>query len=297
MAGLFQSIATEDPNFLTSSEENAQRAEKAASEAKEAHDQAHADMMKSAEYMELAAGAVSGVALFNNRFGNVKPMAGDYTAAMVGARASTWVPTWNEVSNKPAVATLDGNYTVTGLVKFNGPTTNGNLGLTFGPNASATTENPTTGDVEIIHGETRAVLGLQGDGVLFSRTNTGTKLRYYTEANPFPLASTYKLFTGQAEASITITAKDYSVFNITLTAPVTNFNFATYADPEPQARQITVMLKQGLGSQKVNWPASVKWAQGRAPTLSLEFERIDVITFLTVDGGLTYLGFFNGGWF
>lgn len=297
MAGLFQAIAAEDPNFLSQSEENAQRAEKAAYEAQDAHDQAHADMMKAAEYMELAAGAVSGVALFNNRYGNVKPMAGDYTAAMVGARSITWNPTWDEIVNKPPVATLNGNYTVTGLARFAGTTASGNIGLTFGNNTSALTENADSKDVEIIHGSSKAILGLQADGVLYSKTNTGSKLRYYTEANPFPLATTYKLFTGQAGASMTISAKDYSVFNITLSSPVTTLNFAKYTEPEPQARQITLMLKQGLGSQKVNWPASVKWAQGRAPTLSLDFERIDVITFITVDGGTTYLGFFNGGWF
>ena len=42
-------------------------------------------------------GGTAGVASFNGRAGAVAPQAGDYTAAMVGARAADWVPTAEEV--------------------------------------------------------------------------------------------------------------------------------------------------------------------------------------------------------
>lgn len=38
-----------------------------------------------------------GVRRFNGREGYVVPVAGDYTAAMVGARPDTWMPTYSEV--------------------------------------------------------------------------------------------------------------------------------------------------------------------------------------------------------
>lgn len=49
-------------------------------------------------------GGTSGVASFNGRTGIVTPQTGDYTAAMVGARPSTWTPTVEEVGAIPAAA-------------------------------------------------------------------------------------------------------------------------------------------------------------------------------------------------
>lgn len=46
---------------------------------------------------EDGAGGASGVTSFNGRDGAVTPQAGDYTAAMVGARPDTWMPTAAEV--------------------------------------------------------------------------------------------------------------------------------------------------------------------------------------------------------
>ena len=48
---------------------------------------------------EAAAGG--GVLSFNNRSGYVEPQAGDYTAAMVGARPDTWMPSAADVGARP----------------------------------------------------------------------------------------------------------------------------------------------------------------------------------------------------
>mgnify|MGYP007073675139 FL=1 len=42
-------------------------------------------------------GSTSGVTSFKGRTGIVTPQAGDYTAAMVGARPDTWMPTAADV--------------------------------------------------------------------------------------------------------------------------------------------------------------------------------------------------------
>lgn len=44
----------------------------------------------------------------------------------------------------------------------------------------------------------------------------------------------------------------------------------------------------------MTWPASVKWAGGSAPTLSTDARAFDVFSFLTTDGGSTWLGFEGG---
>ena len=48
-----------------------------------------------------------------------------------------------------------------------------------------------------------------------------------------------------------------------------------------------LILKNG-GSKTVTWPSSVKWADSEVPDLTQS--GIDVLTFLTPDGGTTWYG-------
>lgn len=297
MAGIFDFLASDDPEWLSSSEENAKRAEIAADNAQASAGSANNSAEEAKHYVELAAGVVSGVALFNERSGLVYPQSGDYTAAMVGARESTWLPTWNDISSKPNVAISSNPTSVTGLWTFTGTTPNEGVGLRFGNNNSEIRVSNLTSDIEIMHGDSKAILGLQADGVIFAKTSTGTKYRYYTEANPFPIASNYKLSTLPGAASITINATDASVFHITLDRVTTNLTFPSF-NGEPSFRQITLLvLQDAFGARTISWPSNVKWSQGRAPQLSLGANIMDVLTLASYDNGVTWLGFFNGGWF
>jgi hypothetical protein len=57
------------------------------------------------------------------------------------------------------------------------------------------------------------------------------------------------------------------------------------------AGSFTLILTNG-GSQTVNWPASVDWAGGNAPTLTAS--GVDVLTFVTLDAGTIWYGFAAG---
>lgn len=62
-----------------------------------------------------------------------------------------------------------------------------------------------------------------------------------------------------------------------------------------EAGSITLVLRQdATGSRLVTWPAPLDWAGGTAPTLSTAASSVDILTFLTVDGGTTYYGFTGG---
>lgn len=52
--------------------------------------------------------AAAGVTSFNGRDGAVTPQAGDYTAAMVGARSDTWTPIAADVGAVPTTRTVNG---------------------------------------------------------------------------------------------------------------------------------------------------------------------------------------------
>ena len=58
---------------------------------------------KTANGIEWQTPAPGGVTSFNARTGAVTPQSGDYTAAMVGARASTWMPSASDVGATPQI--------------------------------------------------------------------------------------------------------------------------------------------------------------------------------------------------
>lgn len=63
----------------------------------------------------------------------------------------------------------------------------------------------------------------------------------------------------------------------------------TFSNPPASGRagSFTLILTNG-GSQTVNWPASVDWSGGSAP--SLTSSGVDILEFFTVDGGTTWYG-------
>ena len=94
-------------------------------------------------------------------------------------------------------------------------------------------------------------------------------------------------------ATETLDLESGNVFDLTLTANCT----ITLSNPPASGTSgsFTLILRQdGTGSRTVTWPASVDWASATAPTLTTDASAVDVLTFMTVDGGTTWLGFVAG---
>lgn len=93
-------------------------------------------------------------------------------------------------------------------------------------------------------------------------------------------------------ATETVSVTDSHVMDLTLDANLT----LTFGSPSAGAAwSFTLIARQdGTGSRTIAWPASVDWPGGTAPTISTVANRVDVFTFLTVDGGTTWLGFAAG---
>jgi len=81
-----------------------------------------------------------------------------------------------------------------------------------------------------------------------------------------------------------------NVVTATVDTSTTTFTFSN-PPASGSAGSFTLILTNG-GSQTVNWPASVDWAGGTAPTLTAA--GVDVLTFLTTDAGTTWYGFAAG---
>lgn len=83
---------------------------------------------------------------------------------------------------------------------------------------------------------------------------------------------------------------DLTLGNVVTGTVDTSTTTFTFSNPPATGSggSFTLILTNG-GSQTVNWPASVDWAGGSAPTLTAS--GVDILTFLTTDGGTTWYGF------
>lgn len=86
---------------------------------------------------------------------------------------------------------------------------------------------------------------------------------------------------------------DLTLGNVVSATVNTSPNTFTFSNPPASGTEgkLTLYLTNG-GSQTVNWPASVDWAGGVAPTLTTSGR--DVLVFTTIDGGTTWSGFAAG---
>ena len=75
-----------------------------------------------------------------------------------------------------------------------------------------------------------------------------------------------------------------NVFTKTITA---NTTFTIAAIPQNMSVLFNLVLVNG-GSKQITWPSSVKWSDGIPPALSAS--GIDVLTFLSPDGGISWYG-------
>ena len=90
----------------------------------------------------------------------------------------------------------------------------------------------------------------------------------------------------------TVNIANGNVFHIFLNANCT-FTFSNPA-ASGTTTYFTLLLKQDGGSRTATWPSTVLWAGGSAPTLSTAAGAYDTVSFMTTDGGNSYLGFAGG---
>ena len=86
---------------------------------------------------------------------------------------------------------------------------------------------------------------------------------------------------------------DVTAGNVVTATVDSSTNTFTFSNPSAtgKACSFTLILTNG-GSQTVNWPSSVDWADGTAP--SLTSSGVDILTFTTVDAGTIWYGFAAG---
>jgi hypothetical protein len=114
---------------------------------------------------------------------------------------------------------------------------------------------------------------------------TRPELKDFAETSTTPAVSSNTL---------TLDLQTGNVFEVVLTQNVTSVIFA---NPPAAGRlgSCTLILKQdGTGGRTLTWPSSARWPGGTPPAISSSANAIDILAFVTRDGGATWYGFLGG---
>jgi hypothetical protein len=96
-----------------------------------------------------------------------------------------------------------------------------------------------------------------------------------------------------ASTSATVDWSASSIYNIGLTLSTTTFNFIN-PPASNNGQLLTLFVNQdATGGRIVTWPANVRWSYAQTPVLTTIPNYRDVFTFITIDGGSTYLGAYS----
>lgn len=97
-----------------------------------------------------------------------------------------------------------------------------------------------------------------------------------------------------ATDTLSLDVSQASEFIITLSAITCALTFSGALSEDNITQQITLVLTQGTGVNKVVWPDNVRWQHDHIPVLSYTEGNTDVVTLVTWDNGVSWLGFYSG---
>lgn len=119
---------------------------------------------------------------------------------------------------------------------------------------------------------------------LVNNNITNVVLKRYGEQSSAPAISA---------GALTLDVSNGSVFDVSLSESITSLTISGMFT-SGVATNFTLIFTGDGTSRSVTWPASVRWAYGAPPALTSTLNKKDVFTFMTVDGGTTWLAVISG---
>lgn len=90
-------------------------------------------------------------------------------------------------------------------------------------------------------------------------------------------------------------SKHVSLFSLELSVPSCKVDLSNFTPPTGYTWAFSLVIKQGTGANKIEWPTYIKWPGGIAPQLSFTKDYTDIVSFLVLNGEV--LGSSGGGWY
>jgi hypothetical protein len=113
-------------------------------------------------------------------------------------------------------------------------------------------------------------------------TTDNISFKNYQETDTSPTISAGNLNLNLSLGNIFIVSRDQNINSISITNSPSSSHIGNF----------TLILENAIGSGgTITWPASIKWPGGTAPTISNTLGKRDVFSFISTDGGTTWMGF------
>lgn len=115
----------------------------------------------------------------------------------------------------------------------------------------------------------------------------------YTSGNDFLTYTETKTAPAITANVLTVNLALGTHFTVALNAAITTLTISNPA-ATGRAGSFTLAFTADGTPRAISWPGSVKWPSGVAPTMTSTNGKIDVFTFISYDGGTSWLAFVGG---
>lgn len=93
--------------------------------------------------------------------------------------------------------------------------------------------------------------------------------------------------------TLTLNLNNGNIFNVLLNANILTITISNIPS-STHSVSFTIIFTADGTARAVNWPNTVIWPSGNAPSITSTAGKIDVFSFTSTDGGTTWIGFVGG---
>ncbi len=134
-------------------------------------------------------------------------------------------------------------------------------------------------------------------GLIYQSVHTGAEIDEAISKIPNKMPISGGVLENYREKLTTVSASggsiDLSLGNVFVHTPSGNRTYSITNAVNGQAHSFTLIINMGSTVRTLTFPASVKWQGGEIPDLTTA-SKTYLLTFLTINGGTTWLGMFGG---
>lgn len=100
-----------------------------------------------------------------------------------------------------------------------------------------------------------------------------------------------------SSGALTLNLENGNVFSVAHNANITSLTISNPPASGKAGSFVLILTQDGSGGRTITWPSSVKWGGGVAPTLTTTINAVNLLTFITVNGGTSWYGMLGGAGF